>query len=180
LRSRIGAVVGLLDLIKSDATFIEPAMKQLFLDAAGSANEALAFLDKTIDLHPVPFRVVWILGDRIPRVPNYENIRALTVRLIDREAMDTAVGTYRPDLVVIDPISAGSDLNRLIQRIGPYLSRIYLLSDTAKDQFTPPLPSGVEFLPTSISGEELARILASALRERLELREMKSRNEIKK
>ena len=176
LRSQIGAVVGLLSLVIGEMADGQNEMKPFLRDALAGAEGALEELDRAVHEQVIEFRVVWLVGDSLPTPDQYEGERVLTIRLRDETELRGILGTYRPDAVVLDPRQIKGDIAALIQKIGPMISRIFVLAESE----TPNLESAsavslagitsfahlIRFIPYSVTGLELGRAVGGALRAR--------------
>jgi hypothetical protein len=140
LRSQIGAVSGLLELLEDQLKGIDTNTKSSFRAALTSAQEALTDLDQNlVDAKPT-FEIVWLIGFTPEELQQMQFSEALLHRKLalpkpvlflsfdDPDEWHSRVRKYRPIGVFFkDRDALGIDAISWINRLGPQLTEIVFL-----------------------------------------------------
>lgn len=150
LRSKVGAVVGILQLLAENASSSEMDQK-MFQMAVGSAVEALDDLDLVLSEMKLNFNLVWIYVESGEPPKNGIGLVERSILKVFRQQQDLEENLmqYRPSVLVLDINIFTGDLSSFLSKVGPNLTKIFLLGSGAQPEL-PGINSGlIDYIKTS-------------------------------
>lgn len=134
LRSELGAVVGLLEMIADPTRQIRVPESHL-VAALKSSRQALDSLDQVLLQTPVEFPVVWILSSRaltLDKTPEFALVRTFSSMIHIKEEIQN----YRPHVLVLEGSYIGESFPGFVRRIGPHFVKIVVVGHLSEKQKT--------------------------------------------